>query len=330
MKNFLKNYKKTKTFYEKLESNISKFLIQDLEENKISIFEVQSRVKDEKSVENKIISKGYHDPVNDIEDFCGVRVICYYQEDISQICEIIKNNFDILSEENKKDDLGDNQFGYASHHYIVQLKSEWLGHPSTKGLKGLKAEIQIRTMLMHAWSAISHKLLYKKEEDIPSQFKRKLNRLSALIELADEQFDQIKNEKLKYSSSLTSSKILKFNFSEEINSDNLMALKSYYFKDRDVAENQISDLLDEIRECGYNLGQLVKAIDICMEFFSEMEKEEADYAELQLPLWGFSGAIRSVLDLSSDQYFNNRLASMPADIIESREKYRAIYKAKIK
>ncbi len=329
MLKFLESYPELKRLYQNLESNISGCLKQELDEKNISIFDVQSRIKDENSIENKIISKGYKDPANDIEDFCGVRVICYYQEDISNICEIIKNNFEIIREENKQNELSDNQFGYTSYHYIIKLKPEWLGHHSAKGLKDLKAEIQIRTMLMHTWSAISHKLLYKKEKDIPPQFKRKLNRLSALIELADEQFDQIKNEKQEYNSSSTSNKKLVFDLSEEINSDNLMALKTYYFNDRDVSENQVSDLLDEIRGCGFNLGKFVEAIDICFDFLPEMEKEEADEVHMELPLWGFSGVVRTVLDLSSDEYFSERLSAIPSDIIEMRDKYRAIYKSKI-
>jgi hypothetical protein len=52
----------------------------------------------------------------------------------------------------------------------------------------LKAEIQIRTVLQHAWAAISHKLQYKREDDVPAPLRRKLFRLSALFELADDEF----------------------------------------------------------------------------------------------------------------------------------------------
>lgn len=329
MSNFLERYQNLIPLYQRLESNISLFLEQDLNDRNLSIFDVESRVKDEKSVENKIRNKGYQNPETEIEDFCGIRIICYYQEDIRNICEIIKSNFNVIKEENKQSELSDNQFGYTSYHYVIKLESEWLGHPSAKGLKDLKAEIQIRTMLMHTWSAISHKLLYKREQDIPPQFKRKLNRLSALIELADEQFDQIKNEKQKYNSTLTSNKSLVFDEPAEINSDNLMAIKSYYFDDRDVSENQIPSLLDEIRESGLNINQFIEAVKVCLEFFPQMEKEEAEHAHLDLPMWGFSGVVRSILDLSSDQYFEARLSSLPSELVEFRDKYKKVYQSKI-
>lgn len=60
--------------------------------------------------------------------------------------------------------------------------------PLFRDCDGLKVEEQLRTILMHVLAAISHKLLYKRENDAPNVLKRKLNRLSALIELADEQF----------------------------------------------------------------------------------------------------------------------------------------------
>lgn len=328
MPEFLETYKELKPKYIRLESNICSFLKQELDDKNISIFNVESRVKDDNSVENKIISKGYKNPLVDIEDFCGIRIICYYQEDISKICDIIRTNFDAVKEENKKTELSDSEFGYTSFHYVINLKQEWLGHPSAKGLKGLKAEIQIRTMLMHTWSAISHKLLYKKEQDIPSHFKRKLNRLSALIELADEQFDQIKNEKIEYNSSLTTPTHA-FDLTAELNSDSLKAVLSYYFKNRIGNDNQIPSLLDEIRRAGFDLNQLVNAFDKCIDFLPDMEKEEAEQHDMPLPLWGFGGIVRTVLDLCSPEYYESREPTLPAEVIETRNKYRAIYESKI-
>ncbi|BDQ67714.1 GTP pyrophosphokinase family protein [Shewanella xiamenensis] len=328
MPDFIETYKELKPKYTRLESNIYSFLQQALDENNISIFNIESRVKDDKSVQDKIISKGYQNPLTEIEDFCGVRVICYYQEDISKICDIIKNNFDVIKEDNKQSELSDNQFGYSSFHYIIKIKEEWLGHPSAKGLKDFKSEVQIRTMLMHTWSAISHKLLYKKEQDIPSHFKRKLNRLSALIELADEQFDQIKNEKIEYNSSLTTAKHV-FDLNAELNSDSLKAIQSYYFKERNSSDNQIPNLLDEIRSADLSLYQFVNALHKCLEFFPEMEQEEADQHDMELPLWGFAGIVRTVLDICSPKYFANRKSTLPNDVIEIREKYRAVYESKI-
>jgi putative GTP pyrophosphokinase len=67
------------------------------------------------------------------------------------------------------------------------MLAEW------SGLATLRAELQVRTVLQHAWAAVSHKLQYKREDDIPVQLRRKLFRLSALFELADDEFISLRS-----------------------------------------------------------------------------------------------------------------------------------------
>ena len=57
-----------------------------------------------------------------------------------------------------------------------------------------KVEIQIRTILMHAWAEIEHRLAYKKQAHIPSHLRRKFSRISAKLEEADEQFEELIQE----------------------------------------------------------------------------------------------------------------------------------------
>jgi putative GTP pyrophosphokinase len=57
----------------------------------------------------------------------------------------------------------------------------------------IRAEIQVRTALQHAWSAVHHKLEYKSSTEAPPELRRRLFRLSALFELADEQFSELRD-----------------------------------------------------------------------------------------------------------------------------------------
>ncbi|MCD9548657.1 (p)ppGpp synthetase [Photobacterium carnosum] len=326
MSTLIEQYREIKPKYERLNGNVCSALKQLIDEEQIPIFAIESRIKDESSFSNKLSRKEYSSPFEQVEDLCGIRIICYYQEDIEKICSIVKNEFIVISEENKQENLNVDQFGYSSFHYVVKLKGDWLKHPNARGLDELKAEIQIRTMLMHTWSAISHKLLYKREADVAPQFRRKLNRLSALIELADEQFNAIKNEKHSYQKD-NSQASKAFDSSVALSSDSLMALHKYYFKNRNFDENDIPNLVNEIRSCDLTFQQFDEILNRCLPFLSNMEAEEIESEHEELPLWGFSGVIRTILDLSCDHYYERREDMFPYIVREAREKYRKILAA---
>jgi len=62
-------------------------------------------------------------------------------------------------------------------------------------------------VLQHAWASISHALQYKQEQDVPTVSRRKLFRLSALLELADEEFLSLRKEQTEVT--LSSSRKIK-------------------------------------------------------------------------------------------------------------------------
>ncbi len=72
----------------------------------------------------KYNEKKYNLPFEQIEDICGIRIICYYQSDITKICDIINTEFDVIESQDKEDLLESNEFGYRSFHFIVKLKKK--------------------------------------------------------------------------------------------------------------------------------------------------------------------------------------------------------------
>jgi len=187
-----KEYESNLQLYDKLGKNISESIRILLEDDEIKVLSINYRVKETDSFLEKIERKIYENPLVDIEDICGIRIICYYQKDIAKITNIIKQEFDIHEFQNKESKLGYDQFGYRSHHVIASIKKVWEKTPNFKGLSHLKCEIQVRTVLMHAWAEIEHNLAYKTEAQTPEQFRRKLHRISAKLEEADEQFEDLK------------------------------------------------------------------------------------------------------------------------------------------
>lgn len=156
----------------------------------------------------------------------------------------------------------------------------------------------------------------------PPQFRRQLNRLSALIELADEQFDSIKNVKAVYREELTTPRE-GVDLAVPVNSDSLIALCNRYFSDRLYSDEHIPSLLDDISSVGYDLKTLIENVELCLPVLDAAEREEAKAGNKTYPMWGFAGLIRIVLDLTDDDYFNRRVRSFPKWMEAARFKYRA-------
>lgn len=173
-------------FTEKLE-----VLLGDLLRAKgIEVHLLESRTKDVDSFQEKLSrsSKTYDDPLRQVTDLVGLRAITYYQDEALAIAELIEAEFCVDRENSTVHATTAAEFGYRSNHYVVRLSAERAQLLEWKTWKDLPVEIQVRTVLQHAWAAISHKLQYKREEDAPAVLKRKLFRLSALFELADDEF----------------------------------------------------------------------------------------------------------------------------------------------
>ncbi|ETX61840.1 (p)ppGpp synthetase [Citrobacter portucalensis] len=325
MNNYLDEYRRKIPLYNELMDQTQRTLHKILEEEGVALFSIDGRVKTTESLESKVSRKTYVNPVNDIEDLCGVRVICYYESDLNNIEAVIKREYDVISESDKQKEMDVDRFGYSSRHFIVKVKDEWLGVPSYRGLGGLKVEIQVRTMLMHAWAAISHKLLYKQEDDAPREIKRNLSKLSALIELADERFDSIRKEKLNYKERFDELNNANF-VNEMLNSDSLVALVEKYSPGRELNEVHLPEVLNEIRKYDSTVSDFELRIKKCLPFIDAMELEETDFVEPgELPLWGIVGFCRTILDLTCEDYFNQRWGEDSyTEALEITERYRAM------
>jgi ppGpp synthetase/RelA/SpoT-type nucleotidyltranferase len=238
-------YFKLQPLYERLGANTTQAIEGFLNSEKITYLNASYRIKEFKSFFEKIGRKQYINPFKETEDFCGIRIICYYNQDIQKIKKIIKEEFEIIKNEDKSSILKVSEFGYRSTHYIVKIKKEWLGAPNYRGLEDLKIEIQIRTILMHTWAEIEHKLNYKKEIEIPDEFIRKLYWLSAKFEEADYHFENLKHDIDNYRKKLQ----LEieddgaFQLHEKVNIDSLNVFLDHHFKNREEEPSYNDHLL---------------------------------------------------------------------------------------
>lgn len=184
--------------YEAFRRHMDTLLNELIQQSGIRIQVVESRTKTVESFAEKINrpSKNYTHPLEDLPDLVGLRVILYYADDVARVEELLNEEFAIhrAHSSDKRQELSPNEFGYLSVHHVVSLKPPRIELAEWKPYTGMKAEVQIRTVLQHSWAGVSHALQYKHEADVPLPLKRKLFRLAGLFELADEQFMEIRNQ----------------------------------------------------------------------------------------------------------------------------------------
>ena len=167
----------------------------------IVVHSINGRAKTRKSLSGKLkkIDASYEKLI-DITDLSGLRIITYFSEDVDRIAEIIEEEFDIDHENSvdKRRSLAVDRFGYLSLHHVFSLKSNRCDLPENKAFRGLKAELQTRSILQHAWAEIEHDLGYKSAVGVPQPVQRRFARVASLLELADDEFKGIKEELEKY------------------------------------------------------------------------------------------------------------------------------------
>jgi GTP pyrophosphokinase len=161
----------------------------------ISKLPVESRAKKTSSAVKKLSALQVDDPFEEIRDLAGIRVITYYHDDVERVADVIKSEFNIDLEwtKDKFDTYSPSEFGYRSYHLVGKINKKRAGLPEWKPYKSLWFEIQVRSVLQHAWAIVSHKLSYKSEEAAPTKIQRNLFRLSALFEIADDEFLSIRD-----------------------------------------------------------------------------------------------------------------------------------------
>lgn len=210
----LQEYEIDEQLYKNFLFQINNLLSQLIDVEKIS--STTTRLKDRESLAGKIEKKqefisdeeGYkYNNLKDITDICGIRICTFYSDDVDEISKIIESEF-VIDEKNsidKRKSLEPDRFGYLSLHYIVSLPENRLALPENTLFKGMKIEIQIRSILQHTWAEIEHDIGYKSSDGIPKAIKRDFSRLAGLLELADKEFISIRDNLKEYKKNINES-----------------------------------------------------------------------------------------------------------------------------
>ena len=247
-KEILNEYNKNIKLYDNFQSKME-ILLKELLEDNLNYHDISSRAKTQNSLENKLIAKeDKYTDIKEVTDIVGCRIISYFENDVEEIVEMIRREFEIdeVNSINKKDILESNKFGYLSYHLVCSLNKARLSLPEYKKYKDIKIEIQIRSILQHAWAEIEHDIGYKNRSEIPSNIRRKFSRIAGLLETADENFCEIKDELSQYNDKIKNS--TEELYKTDLNLDSLYqyTLNSPLILEMDTYISQIdNDILNE-------------------------------------------------------------------------------------
>lgn len=196
-------YLKVQSFWTDVAAAVGRVIEQALKSREIQVHSVQSRAKDPRSFGRKASQPSesdpnqprYRDPINEITDLSATRVITFFPRTIESIDQMLREEFEILEKTDKSEDLlEEERFGYQSIHYLVRLNKARATLPEYQRFAGAITEVQVRTILQHAWAEIEHDIQYKSSAAIPRDIRRRFMALAGMLELADREFQAIQDE----------------------------------------------------------------------------------------------------------------------------------------
>jgi putative GTP pyrophosphokinase len=249
--------------HDRLTDAVEALLKNLLNTQKIDFLSVEGRTKSHSSILEKCDRKNYNNPKEQLTDISGIRIITFLESQVRQIVDLIRINFNV-DEPNSLDRaeiLGSDRMGYRSVHFVCKLSSSRRELPEYSGLQHLKFEIQIRTVLQHAWAELAHDRSFKLGLELPTNIQRKLNLHAGMLEIVDSAFDEIAREVDEYRSSLSNRR-----FDQIADADiNSISIEQYLseiskiygikFEKTDVP----AEVIEELRYFGLKtIGDLVK------------------------------------------------------------------------
>lgn len=146
---------------------------------------VECRVKTLESFLEKVLRKNLNNPFMDCVDLIGLRIVYPFGEDRDGIEAAVTRRFEVLERFDKREEQGYKVFAYTALH--LHLLHE-----------GRVFELQFRTLIQDTWSQIDNLLFYKTGDTVPPAIRRKMNRLLALFEIADDEFQSLRDEVRDY------------------------------------------------------------------------------------------------------------------------------------
>lgn len=193
----LKEYDSLLPFFSEMAPGLQERLRGFFADAGIVVAAVEQRVKTRKSLAGKLALKGAkYNSIFDITDIVGLRVITFYGDDVDKVASVIERLFEIdwANSVDKRKLHEIDSFGYLSLHYICRIAEKDFVSKAHPELNKIRFEVQMRTVLQHAWANMNHDIGYKSGVEVPKGYVRNLSRLAGMLELVDDEFSRIRAE----------------------------------------------------------------------------------------------------------------------------------------
>jgi ppGpp synthetase/RelA/SpoT-type nucleotidyltranferase len=194
---FIAGYERRYQAHKEIASRIEDLVRQVVRDLGVDVHLVTARAKGPDSLRGKLRRKNYSDPSAQVTDTVGVRIITYYRSGVDPVVEALKREFHIdrSRSEDKRRLLDLREFGYRSVHLIARLKPPRSRMSEYSDLAPVWFEIQVRSLLEHAWAEIEHEVVYKSGVDYPGSTTRLFGALAGTLEILDGEFEKLRYEK---------------------------------------------------------------------------------------------------------------------------------------
>ena len=303
------------------------------------VMKVEGRVKDKdecikkfhRKYQNKLEADEQAYQIKDfISDLIGIRIVCLYEDQISAVSEVLKEHFKIIDVTDKIAAIESTEdlFGYKGLHMdlVPERRTDTL--LEWQALSAFPFEVQIRSLIQDAWSVLDHKIKYKKS--IPNDLKRRINVLSALFELADREFKEIRTATLELMQQATVDPLsesladndevvdatLATASGKTVNAFNFQRIANHFFKDFEFEDYKVDNFVQDIlrQDIDFKRSDLHKSL---IENFKTI-KDYRDEFMVEHPENTFSPytSIRHCLYLYDREIFSRILSKGPRDRFE--------------
>lgn len=305
----LAEYAENKFNYEKLAEKVCGIIEEQLKEEGVNFLSITARVKTKESIKGKLDRKSYDD-IGELTDIVGLRIITYTESEIPKAEKIIRDSFKIHDGDciDKSKTMAVNEFGYKSVHYVCDLGEERARISEYKHIHKISFEIQLRTILQHAWAEIEHDRNYKFAGELPKHLKRRFFLLAGALELLDREFENLSLDIDTYANE-QQKKIENNEYDEAINTINVNEYIEKIFG-KNIKINTTKEVIDEMRDFGIvalnDFNRLV--VEDYLPYLRKHYGSENEYFSKAESTWQYKmtslGIIRNVLMLADiNKYF---------------------------